>query len=69
MNRHRLAVLLHHLRHNVKDDKFSLDEWVLFDLKVGYDISCGSMGCALGHATTIPEFQEAGLHMDSSDFQ
>lgn len=41
--------------------RFKFDQWVGFDWKGAPDLSCGTTACALGWATTIPEFRELGL--------
>ena len=51
MNKERLTVLANHLR-TVAPENFDLSRW-----------SCGPVGCAVGHACTIPEFQAEGLRL------
>lgn len=51
MNKERLKTLANHLR-TVKPQNFDLYYW-----------SCGTTACAVGHACTIKEFQDAGLSL------
>lgn len=67
MNRERMTILRDHLRDNVKDDKFNLSTWVGNDeIPWGgmQDLSCGTTACAMGHAASIPSFQEQGLRLE-----
>ena len=41
--------------------RFKYDEWVGEDWKGAKDLSCGTTGCALGWATTMPRFRRMGL--------
>lgn len=64
MNRERLKILADFLR-TVDRKHFDLKRWVT-GVKVSDSMppdlnACGSTGCAIGWATTIPEFREAGL--------
>jgi hypothetical protein len=44
---------------SVPDDKFDYNKYATsVNLR-----ECGSLGCALGHATSIPEFRDLGLHL------
>lgn len=64
--RHHLETLRDHLRHNVMDSRFDLSTWAGTDdifWEGNPDLSCGTSACAMGWATTIPEFQELGLHL------
>lgn len=47
----RLTCLADHLE-KVDEDCFNMNIW-----------HCQTAACALGHATDIPEFQKAGLHL------
>ncbi len=46
---------------NVPVEKFDFGSWGKFNSKGNFDLSCGSTACAIGWASTIPEFQELGL--------
>lgn len=64
MNTERLSKISHHLRYHVKDERFNLATWAGNDtIEWGGlpDLSCGTTACAMGWATTIPEFRELGL--------
>lgn len=60
----RLRKLSFHLRNEVRDEVFHLATWVGND-EVPWggldDLSCGTTACAMGWATTIPEFKQLGL--------
>ena len=43
--------------------RFEYSYWVGTDWKGKTDLSCGTTACALGWATTIPEFRVAGLKL------
>lgn len=66
MNIERLTRLRNFLRDNVKDERFNLATWAGND-KIEWgglrDLSCGTTACAMGWATTIPEFQALGLKL------
>lgn len=67
MNRERMTILRDHLRDNVKDEKFNLATWAGNDncpWAGKQDLSCGTTACAMGHAVTIPSFQELGLRLE-----
>lgn len=55
----RLLALANHMR-GLKAEQLDMDVW-----------ACGAAACAVGHACSIPEFQEAGLTLvpmnDSQD--
>lgn len=55
----KLADLLDTLPPN----RFDYNEWVGKNWKGNPDLSCGTTACALGWATTIPEFRELGLRL------
>lgn len=50
----------------VKPARFDFVRWVGDDWRGAPDLSCGTTGCAVGHATTIPAFQKAGLRLSYS---
>ncbi len=52
MNTKRLATLSKYLREHVST--LNMSEWT---------DECGAASCAFGHACTILEFQQAGLHL------
>jgi hypothetical protein len=62
----RLKVLAAYLR-TVPESQFDLGSWVGEDWKGKPDLSCGTTACAVGWATTIPEFQQLGLRLYRSD--
>jgi len=53
----KLAGFLDELPHK----NFTFNSWVGFGFNGKLDLSCGTTACALGWATTIPEFRGAGL--------
>ena len=67
MHADRLRRLAFYLRNDVKDEVFNLATWVGND-DVPWegmdDLSCGTTACAMGWATTIPEFKQLGLHLE-----
>jgi len=71
MNKQRLLMLVNHLRNNVPKDesRFYMGTWAgrtAEPFKFGDmldDASCGTSGCAMGWATTIPHFKELGLFL------
>lgn len=67
MNLERIAMIRNHLRDNVQDIDFNLGEWGggigrPFDP----DSGCGTVCCAVGHSTNIPEFQALGFKLVAS---
>jgi len=70
MNKERLLKLAKFLR-TVPEIFFDLDSFAgneSFPYQEGKDIvDCGTTACALGWATTIPEFAAAGLRLESMD--
>lgn len=56
----RLLVLAEFLE-KLPPERFDYGTWVGRNWAGAKDLSCGTRACALGWATTIPEFQEAGL--------
>jgi hypothetical protein len=65
MNKDRLMKLVRKLRfvQKNKPTKFNYARWVGQDWKGKADLSCGTTACALGFATTIPEFRKFGLRL------
>ena len=64
-----LRRLAFHLRNNVRDEVFNLATWVGNDdvpWEGKDDLSCGTSACAMGWATTIPEFKEMGLRLEQT---
>jgi hypothetical protein len=59
----RLLKLADFLETQVPEDKFNFHEWVDYDWQGKPDLSCGTSACALGWATTIPEFRKLGLRL------
>lgn len=43
--------------------RFDYTSWVGVDWEGAPDLSCGTTACALGWATTIPEFRRLGLRL------
>lgn len=58
----RLEVLASKLD-TVPDVRFNYRRWVGSDWRGKLDLSCGTTACALGWATTIPEFVALGLRL------
>src|SRR6266850_3102712 len=58
----RLLKLAAFLR-TVPRKRFDYTEFVGWDWKGAQDLSCGTKGCALGWAATMPEFRRLGLHL------
>lgn len=44
-------------------ERFDYSRWVGADWKGKQDLSCGTSGCALGWASTMPAFRRLGLHL------
>ena len=42
-------------------DRFDYSEWVGEDWQGDPDLSCGTVACAAGHATTLPSYRARGL--------
>lgn len=76
MNTKLLSILADFLD-TVPEEKFDLNHWIDEEPNTGEvmlhqleiyeklkDRSCGTTGCAIGWACTIPEFVEAGLQYD-----
>jgi hypothetical protein len=66
MHRDRIEKIRDHLRYNVKDERFNIAFWAGNTSQpwLGMpDLSCGTTACAMGHASTIPEFRDLGLYM------
>jgi hypothetical protein len=47
----------------VKPERFDYSRWVGEDWEGNDDLSCGTTACALGWATTMPQFRKLGLKM------
>lgn len=62
MNKERLLKLASFLD-TLPPERFDIQHWVRYDWGGKPDLSCGTSACALGWATTIPEFREAGLRL------
>lgn len=60
----RLLVLAEFLE-KLPPERFNFSTWVGDDWKGAADLSCGTVACALGWATAIPEFAAAGLHLET----
>lgn len=65
MNKERLLKLADYLE-TVPPEKFDMGTWITGEEIPGKSdegnlLECGSAGCALGWATMVPEFREAGL--------
>lgn len=45
-------------------ERFDYSSWVGDDWGGRQDLSCGTTACALGWATTMPEFRRLGLRLD-----
>lgn len=63
MNKERLLRLADFLETTVSEEQFSLHTWMSGN--VG---ECGTVACACGWATQIPEFAEAGLKIEPRQF-
>ena len=63
----RLIKLADFLRDNVKPEQFDIDGWGYQSDKNACDLGghCGTVGCAAGWATRIPEFRRAGFRSDT----
>lgn len=62
MNKERLLRLADFLD-GLKPDQFDIRDWVSVVGKDGTVGGCGTVACAIGWATTLPEFREAGLQL------
>jgi len=72
MNKQRLLTLAAHLRDQVPEEDFSMATWAGNGKKPWNGtavLSCGVAGCAMGYATTIPEFSDLGLHLASGGYR
>jgi hypothetical protein len=49
---------------NLPAGRFDYNHWVGSDWQGDPDLSCGTTACAMGWATTIPEFRALGLKLD-----
>lgn len=64
----RLLKLAAFLR-KLPDGRFYYNQWVGSDWQGAQDLSCGTTGCAMGWAATMPEFRRLGLYLEMSDGQ
>lgn len=67
MYRERFLVLIEHLETKVTDNDFDLSTWAGTPQRPwqgNQDLSCGTVACAMGHAASIPAFQELGLKLE-----
>lgn len=63
MNTVRLLMLADRLE-SVPAPRFDMESWCEGEWEPGAtEFPCGTTACALGYATTIPEFQALGLHL------
>lgn len=53
-----LKVLANHLETQVDPEEFDMREWKQIR-------RCGTVACAIGHACSLPEFQEAGIKLET----
>ena len=66
MNVERLKRLADFLRNEVPPERFDISTWVGTSAKPWLgkeDLSCGTVACAMGWATQVPEFRAAGLRL------
>ena len=63
MNTRRLLALANKLD-TVPRKQFNICKWVGHDWKGKPDLSCGTVACAMGWATTMPLFRKLGLRLD-----
>lgn len=61
----RLLVLAAFLR-KLPRKRFDYGAWVGEGWRGAQDLSCGTTGCALGWAATMPIFRRLGLHLEVS---
>lgn len=62
VGRRRLLKLADFLK-KLPANRFDYTSWVGLDWQGKQDLSCGTTGCALGWATTMPEFRRLGLRL------
>lgn len=62
MNKRRLLKLAA-LLDVVPADKFYMGSWAITSAPIGKEPTCATKACALGWATTIPEFKKLGLRL------
>lgn len=48
--------------------KFDYSQWVGDDWKGRADLSCGTVACAFGHATTMPSLRRLGLRLVKNNY-
>jgi len=63
MNKERLLILANFLETRVPRRRFDYSTIVGLDWKGMGDLSCGTVGCALGWAAVCPELKEAGMQL------
>jgi hypothetical protein len=64
MFKDRLELLAEkHEYDHVVQERFEYTRWVGEDWEGKPDLSCGTLACSMGWATTIPVFQELGLRL------
>jgi hypothetical protein len=63
MNTDRLLKLADFLD-KLPPERFDIYDWVGSDFRGDVDLSCGTTACAIGWATTIPEFRQLGLSLN-----
>jgi hypothetical protein len=68
VNKERLLILASYLEDKVQDKYFDFRYYVGKGFKGSPDLSCGTTACGMGHATQIPEFQEAGLKLKAFQY-
>src|SRR5580765_4884862 len=56
----RIELLADHMD-TVPEDEFNFGRWGCHDFEPG--ATCGTSGCAIGHATTMPYFRDLGLSL------
>lgn len=65
MNKERLIKLAEHLETKVPANRFDMGRWGMLALGATSLVECDSAACALGWATTVPEFRKEGLKLAS----
>lgn len=64
MNKERLLILATFLETMVPPEQWDYRRVVGSNWRGAQDLSCGTTGCALGWASSIPVLRRAGMHMD-----
>lgn len=67
MNKRRLLALAKFLETKVPRKRFNYSDWVGTNWKGKQDLSCGTTGCALGWAATMPLFRRLGMELRKKD--